>query len=144
MSDDRLQLGIHTEVGRALCGDVNAAALLSELARLYVKCGEPLGWQLDHYAPTGYEQLISSEKLATWRAEYDADEMRNMLRIVRGKLASGRAVGNDWQQAALDAENFIIELLGPQLYVQTQRNEIIRESCPRIGPDDGPDTDEDA
>ncbi len=37
---------------------------------------------------------------------------RNTLRIVREKLARGRTVGNDWREAALDAENFIVGLLG--------------------------------
>jgi hypothetical protein len=39
------------------------------------------------------------------------EEWRNEMRIVREKLARGRTVGNDWQKAALDAENFIIEIL---------------------------------
>ena len=39
------------------------------------------------------------------------DEWRNEMRIVREKLARVRTVGNDWQKAALDAENFIIEML---------------------------------
>ena len=45
------------------------------------------------------------------RAAYSEDEWRSMMRIVRGKLARGRTVGNDWQKAALEAENFIGEML---------------------------------
>ncbi len=44
------------------------------------------------------------------RAEYDADEMRRALQHVRAVLSRGRTVGHDHQQAALDAENFIIGL----------------------------------
>lgn len=49
---------------------------------------------------------------AQLRAEYNASNLRNMLGIVRGKLARGRTTGNDWRKAALDAENFIAGLLG--------------------------------
>jgi hypothetical protein len=45
------------------------------------------------------------------RAAHSEDEWHNMMQIARGKLAHGRTVGNDWQKAALDAENFIIEML---------------------------------
>lgn len=50
--------------------------------------------------------------LAELRAQYDAEELRRALRHVRGLLAGGRTVGHDWQKAALDAENFILNLLG--------------------------------
>jgi|WetSurMetagenome_2_1015567.scaffolds.fasta_scaffold19916_5 hypothetical protein len=46
------------------------------------------------------------------RYQYDAEELRKALRHVQGLLGSGRIVGHDWQQAALNAENFIIDLLG--------------------------------
>jgi len=49
---------------------------------------------------------------AELQAEYDANELRNMLKIVWGKLARGRRVGANWRQGALDAENFIIDLIG--------------------------------
>lgn len=45
------------------------------------------------------------------RAAQSEDEWRTQMQIVRGKLARGRTVGNDLQKAALDAENFIIEML---------------------------------
>lgn len=36
---------------------------------------------------------------------------RAALQKIRAKLGSGRTVGRDWQKAALDAENMIIDLL---------------------------------
>ena len=46
------------------------------------------------------------------RYQYDAEEMRKAFWHVRGLLAGGRTVGHDWQKAALNAENFILDLLG--------------------------------
>lgn len=45
-------------------------------------------------------------------AQYDANDLRTALKLVREKLARGRTVGANWRQAALDAENFIIDLIG--------------------------------
>ena len=60
-ADDRLSLGIHTDIRRAICGDVAAGALVAELARLYLAAGEPLPGQLREYAPSGYWQTQRNE-----------------------------------------------------------------------------------
>ena len=63
MNNDNLALGIHTEIRRAICGDVTAAAVVSELARLYLAAGEPLPWQLREFTPdpTEYVQTQRNE-----------------------------------------------------------------------------------
>ena len=55
---------------------------------------------------------LTHRTLTELRAEYDANELRRALQHVRGLLAGGRTVGHDHTQAALKAENFIIDLLG--------------------------------
>ena len=52
--------------------------------------------------------VLHTQITATMTAQNEADEMRKALHYVRMMLASGRTVGNDWKQHALDAENFII------------------------------------
>jgi len=68
MTDDRLALGIFTLIRRAISGDVNSAAVVSELVRLYQAAGEPLLWQLREFAPapteyvqTGHNEIIRED-----------------------------------------------------------------------------------